>query len=82
MGLDEDDEEGITSLVHDTFTPLSAFSFMAFSLLYIPCIAVLGVIKQETGTFKWPVLMTAITLVTAYVVTFLVYNIGTLMGFG
>ena len=81
-GLDEDDEEGITSLVHDTFTPLSAFSFMAFSLLYIPCIAVLGVIKQETGTFKWPVLMTAITLVTAYVVTFLVYNIGTLMGFG
>ena len=81
-GLDEDDEEGITSLVHDTFTPLSAFSFMAFSLLYIPCIAVLGVIKQETGTFKWPVLMTAITLVTAYVVTFLIYNIGTLMGFG
>jgi ferrous iron transport protein B len=55
---------------------------MAFSLLYIPCIAVLGVIKQETGTFKWPVLMTAITLVTAYVVTFLIYNIGTLMGFG
>lgn len=81
-GLDEDDEEGITSLVHDTFTPLSAFSFMAFSLLYIPCIAVLGVIKQETGTFKWPVLMTVITLVTAYVVTFLIYNIGTLMGFG
>ena len=81
-GLEEDDEEGIKSLVHDTFTPLSAFSFMAFSLLYIPCIAVLGVIKQETNTFKWPVLMTAITLVTAYVVTFLIFNIGTLLGFG
>lgn len=81
-GLEEDDEEGIKSLVHDTFTPLSAFSFMAFSLLYIPCIAVLGVIKQETNTFKWPILMTAITLVTAYVVTFLIFNIGTLLGFG
>ena len=38
-GMEEDDEEGITSLVHDTFTPLSAFSFMAFTLLYTPCFA-------------------------------------------
>ncbi len=81
-GLDEDDEEGITSLVRETFTPLSAFSFMAFSLLYVPCIAVLGVIKQETNSIKWPVLMTAITLISAYVVTFLIFNIGTLLGFG
>ena len=81
-GLEEDDEEGITSLVHDVFTPLSAFSFMAFSLLYIPCFAALGAIKQETNGWKWPLTMSAITLVTAYVVTFLIYNIGSLLGFG
>ncbi len=80
-GLDEDDEDGIIRLVHDVFTPLSAFSFMAFSLLYIPCFAALGTIKQETGSWKWPLIMSAITLVTAYVVSFLIFNIGGLLGF-
>lgn len=81
-GLEEDDEEGITKLAHDVFTPLSSFSFMAFSLLYIPCFAALGAIKQETNSWKWPLTMSAITLVTAYIVSFLIYNIGVLAGFG
>ncbi len=81
-GLEEGDEEGITNLAHEVFTPLSAFSFMAFSLLYIPCFAALGAIKQETNSWKWPLTMSAITLVTAYVVSFLIYNVGVLAGFG
>ena len=81
-GMEEDDEEGITSLVHDTFTPLSAFSFMAFTLLYTPCFAAIGAIKQETNSYKWALTMCAITLVTAYVVSFLIYNVGLLAGFG
>ena len=81
-GMEEDDEEGITSLVQDTFTPLSAFSFMAFTLLYTPCFAAIGAIKQETNSYKWALTMCAITLVTAYVVSFLIYNVGLLAGFG
>ncbi|WP_407413420.1 ferrous iron transport protein B [Methanobrevibacter sp.] len=81
-GMEEDDEEGITSLIHDTFTPLSAFSFMAFTLLYTPCFATLGAIKQETNSYKWPLTMCAITLVTAYIVSFLIFQIGGLAGFG
>ena len=81
-GLEEDDEEGITNLVHDTFTPLSAFSFMAFTLLYTPCFAAIGAIKQETNSYKWALTMCGITLVTAYIVSFLIFNIGTLAGFG
>ena len=81
-GMEEDDEEGITSLIHDTFTPLSAFSFMAFALLYTPCFATLGAIKQETNSYKWPLTMCAITLVTAYTVSFLIFQIGGLAGFG
>ena len=80
-GMEEDDEEGITSLVHDTFTPLSAFSFMAFTLLYTPCFAAIGAIKQETNSYKWPLTMCAITLVTAYIVSFLIFQIGGLAGF-
>ena len=81
-GMEEDDEEGITSLVHDTFTPLSAVSFMAFTLLYTPCFAAIGAIKQETNSYKWALTMCGITLVTAYIVPFLIYNVGLLAGFG
>ena len=80
-GMEEDDEEGITNLVHDTFTPLSAFSFMAFTLLYTPCFAAIGAIKQETNSYKWALTMCAITLVTAYIVSFLIFNVGMLAGF-
>ncbi len=81
-GLEEDDEEGTISLVHDLFTPLSAYSFMAFCLLYVPCFAAIGAIKQETNSWKWPLTMAGITLVTAYIVAFLIYNVGMLAGFG
>ena len=81
-GMEEDDEDGITQLVHDTFTPLSAFSFMAFTLLYTPCFAAIGAIKQETNSYKWAATMCCITLVTAYIVSFLIYNVGLLAGFG
>ena len=81
-GMEEDDEEGITNLVHDTFTPLSAYAFMAFTLLYTPCFAAIGAIKQETNSYKWPLTMCVITLVTAYVVSFLIFQIGGLAGFG
>ena len=81
-GMEEDDEDGITQLVHDTFTPLSAYAFMAFTLLYTPCFAAIGAIKQETNSYRWALTMCCITLVTAYIVSFLIYNVGLLAGFG
>ncbi len=81
-GMEDDDEVGITNLIHDTFTPLSAFSFMAFTLLYTPCFAAIGAIKQETNSYKWALTMCFITIVTAFIVSFLIYNVGLLAGFG
>ena len=81
-GMDSQDHAGITNLIHDTFTPLSALSFMAFTLLYTPCIAAVGTIKQESNSYKWPIIMCVITLISAFVVSFLIFQIGTLMGFG
>ncbi len=80
-GMEEIDENGMSPFLHDLFTPLSAFSFMAFTLLYTPCIATIGAIRQETNSNKWPLIMCAITITTAYVVSFLIFNIGTLLGF-
>ena len=81
-GVEEGDDAGMTAMAHDIFTPLSAFSFMVFCLLYIPCFATIGAIKQEANSWKWPLIMCSITLVTAYIVSFLIYNIGLLAGFG
>ena len=39
-------------------------------------------IKEETGGYKYPLMMCAVTLVTAYVVCFLIYNVGLALGFG
>ena len=61
---------GIAAAMHGIFTPLTAYVFMVFVLLYIPCFAALGTIKQETGGWKWPLIMSVTTLITAYVVAF------------
>ncbi len=64
------------------FTPLTAYVFCVFVLLYIPCFAVIGTIKQETNGYKWPLIICGITLVTAFVVSFIVYQLGIFFGFG
>ena len=73
---------GIAAAMHGIFTPLTAYVFMVFVLLYIPCFAALGTIKQETGGWKWPLIMSVTTLITAYVVAFIVYMVGLALGFG
>ena len=72
---------GIEAGVHDLFTPLSAYAFMAFVLLYVPCFAAIGTIKQETNSWKWPLTMSVITLATGYIVALIIYQGGSLLGF-
>lgn len=72
---------GIAAAMHGIFTPLTAYAFMAFVLLYVPCFAALGTVKQETGGWKWPAIMVAITTITAYVVALIIFQGGRLLGF-
>jgi len=66
--------------VHDMMTPLSAYSFMVFMLLFIPCIATLGAIKHEFG---WGLMFfeVALLMVVPYIVSAIVYQGGLLLGF-
>jgi ferrous iron transport protein B len=61
-----------------SFSPLSAYSFMVYVLLYVPCIGVISVIKKETGSWKWTGFSVAYQLVIAWVISFGVYQIGSL----
>lgn len=65
-------EAGILTL----FTPLQAFSFLVFSLLYIPCLSTVGVMYQETKSAKTTALMVAFGLIVAYLVSLIVYQLG------
>jgi len=63
------------------FTPLVALSFMLFILIYFPCVAVIAAIKNESGKWKWSLFLAAYTTVMAWVISFAVYQIGTLLGY-
>lgn len=64
------------------WTPLIAFSFMVFSLLYVPCVATIATIKAETNSWKWPAFTVGYELVLAWIMATLIYQIGRLLGLG
>lgn len=61
-------------------TPLVAFSFMMFILIYFPCVGVVAAIRKETGTWKWPIFSVFYTTALAWLVAFIVFQVGTLLG--
>jgi ferrous iron transport protein B len=58
---------------------LRAFVFLLFILLYVPCIATITAIKNESGKWKWAVFSLFFTTSAAWLVSFIVYNIGKIL---
>ncbi|HAQ57045.1 MAG TPA: ferrous iron transport protein B [Acholeplasmatales bacterium] len=64
--------------IRAAFTPLQAYSFMAFALLSAPCIAALAAMKKELGAWKWFLFILAYEMAVAYLVSLAIYQIGSL----
>ncbi len=62
----------------DTITPLTAYAYLLFVLLYFPCIATLVAIKHETGRWRWAVIAGVYTTCVAWIVSVLVYQVGSI----
>jgi ferrous iron transport protein B len=60
------------------FTPLKAFSFMLFILVYFPCVGVVAAIKRESGSWKWAAFTVFYTTGIAWLLSFTVYQVGSL----
>jgi ferrous iron transport protein B len=80
-------DENSKSLKHalaedKNLNPLVAYSLMVFVLIYSPCLAALAVMKRETNSWTWPAFSLVYGTVFAWVVTFIVYQGGKLLGFG
>jgi ferrous iron transport protein B len=94
FNIDENSDEGMSALAtklkeqkatsgsrkgENLFTPLVAFSFMLFVLIYFPCIATVAAMKKETGSLKWPVFSLVYSTGAAWLISFAVYQIGRLL---
>jgi ferrous iron transport protein B len=60
------------------FTSLSAISFLIFILIYFPCVAVIAAIKNESGKLKWALFTIFYTTALAWLMSFAVYQIGSI----
>lgn len=60
-------------------TPVMAFSFMLFILIYFPCIGVVAAIRRESGSWKWAAFVVLYTTGMAWLLSFTFYQIGSLL---
>jgi len=74
------EEKGLGTVIGDKlgWTPLIAYAFMAFSLIYAPCAATVAIIRRETKSWKWTGFAIGYSLVLGWLVATLIYQIGKL----
>jgi ferrous iron transport protein B len=63
-------------------TALSAYAMMAFVLIYVPCLATVAVIKRETNSWKWALFSMSYSTILAWLVAFVIYQGGKVLGLG
>ena len=68
----------LISALGQFINPVAAYALLGFILLYAPCFATLGTIKQETGSTKWTIWSLVSSLIIAYGLAWLIYTVGSL----
>ncbi len=78
LGFGEIGDSGteLWPVLQQSFTQLSAFSFLVFNLLCAPCVAAIGAIKREMGNVKWTLIAVGYQTGFAYVISLLIYQWG------
>lgn len=70
--------ESLSAVLSAAFSPLQGFCFLAFVVLYMPCVAAVAAVRKELGSGWKAVLAMFSQTVVAYLVTLIIYNVGTL----
>jgi ferrous iron transport protein B len=73
------DAAELVNTLHTLFSPLSAFSFLVFTLLYTPCVAAVATVKREFGSIKGLIFIIVYQTAIAWIAAFCVYQIGSLV---
>jgi len=73
---------GLADQVSQAFSPASALGFLVMQMTFIPCVATVAAMKQETGTWKWPILSTGLLLLISFSAAAIIYQIASITGWG
>lgn len=73
------DSSAVISMLSQIFTPLQAFSFLTFCLLYMPCVAAMAAVKRELGGYGHAFAVMTFQTVVAWITAFVVYQTGLLI---
>ena len=65
-------------MLQEGVSPLSAYCYLLFILLYFPCLATIVAIKNETGSWKWGIAAAVYTTLLAWLISAAVFQIGSL----
>jgi len=77
----EEEDTALMDALQESFTPLQAVAFNVFVLLYIPCMVAVAAQRQEYGN-KWMLFSAGYLTLLGWVVATLIYQVGSLLGFG
>ena len=77
-----DQAVGLAARVAVTLTPAAGLSFLVVQMLFLPCVATLAVIKQETASWKWTAFSVVMLLVISLVAGLGVYQLAVLLNWG
>jgi ferrous iron transport protein B len=72
----------LTAELLKAFTPLSAYAFLVFVLLYVPCITFIASMVHELGKWKWAGITVLYQILLAWLTSFIVYQGGRILGLG
>lgn len=76
-----EENPSLSDALRANFSPLAAFSFLTFVLLYVPCVATVSAIRQEFG-WRWAGTSAIYQTLVAWLVAVTVFQVGQIIGFG
>ena len=78
-GMGDEDDTALQAALKATVPTAAALAFMVFVLLYFPCIATFVALKNETGSWRWAILLCLYTILVAWICAFAAFRIGLLI---
>jgi ferrous iron transport protein B len=71
---------GLSEALRGMLTPAAAIAFLVAQVLFVPCVATVAAIRQETGSWRWPAISIGLQLMLSFLLAMGVYQIARLFG--
>jgi ferrous iron transport protein B len=82
VGEADEESNALRDQLRAKYSPLVAFCIMLFTLISTPCMATIAVTKRESNSWKWAMVQLIGLTVLAWILTVIVYQLGSLLGIG